>query len=46
MLTSSGQAASFLSILNIATAGDHIIASTDIYGGTTNLLAVTLKKSV
>ena len=44
MLTSSGQAASFIAVLNIATAGDHIIASTDIYGGTVNLFAVTLKK--
>ncbi len=44
MMTSSGQAASLISILNIASAGDHIIASIDIYGGTTNLLGVTLKK--
>lgn len=44
MLTSSGQAASFISVLNIASAGDHIISSIDIYGGTTNLFAVTLKK--
>lgn len=44
MMTSSGQAASLISILNIASAGDHIISSIDIYGGTTNLLGVTLKK--
>ena len=44
MMTSSGQAATLISILNIASHGDHIIASIDIYGGTTNLLAVTLKK--
>ncbi len=44
MMTSSGQAASLISILNIATAGDHIISAIDIYGGTTNLLGVTLKK--
>ncbi|MBQ7224896.1 MAG: O-acetylhomoserine aminocarboxypropyltransferase/cysteine synthase [Clostridia bacterium] len=44
MMTSSGQAASLISILNIASTGDHVIASIDIYGGTTNLLGVTLKK--
>lgn len=44
MMTSSGQAATLISILNIASAGDHILSSIDIYGGTTNLLAVTLKK--
>ncbi len=44
MMTSSGQAASLISILNIASHGDHIISSIDIYGGTTNLLGVTLKK--
>ena len=44
MMTSSGQAASLISILNIASVGDHVIASTDIYGGTVNLLGVTLKK--
>jgi O-acetylhomoserine (thiol)-lyase len=44
MMTSSGQAASLISILNIASSGDHVIASIDIYGGTTNLLGVTLKK--
>jgi len=44
MLTSSGQAASFFSLCNIASAGDHIIASNAIYGGTFNLLDVTLRK--
>lgn len=44
MMTSSGQAASLISILNIATCGDHVISAIDIYGGTTNLLGVTLKK--
>lgn len=44
LLTSSGQAASFLAVTNIATAGDHIISTSAIYGGTTNLFAVTLKK--
>ena len=44
MLTSSGQAASFFSILNICEAGDHVISSAAIYGGTTNLFTVTLKK--
>lgn len=44
VLTSSGQAASFYAIFNIAEAGDHIIASNEIYGGTYNLLAVTLPK--
>lgn len=44
MMTSSGQAATLISVLNIASAGDHIVASIDIYGGTTNLLGVTLKK--
>lgn len=43
ILTSSGQAANFYSILNIAGAGDHIIASSAIYGGTYNLLANTMK---
>ena len=42
--TSSGQAASMLAVMNIAEAGDHIIASSAIYGGTFNLLGVTLKK--
>ena len=44
VLTSSGQAASFYSIFNICSAGDHIIASAAIYGGTFNLIAVTMKK--
>ncbi len=44
MLTTSGQAASLLAILNICSAGDSFIASTSIYGGTINLFGVTLKK--
>lgn len=44
LLTSSGQAASTLAILNICGAGDHIIASNAIYGGTFNLFGVTLPK--
>ncbi|MDD6088774.1 MAG: PLP-dependent transferase [Desulfovibrionaceae bacterium] len=44
MLTSSGQAATFYSVFNIASAGDHIIASAAIYGGSYNLFAVTMKK--
>ena len=44
MLTSSGQAASFYSIFNIATCGDHVVCSSTIYGGTYNLFAVTMKK--
>lgn len=44
MLTSSGQAASFFSLFNICSSGDHIVASSAIYGGTFNLLAVTLKR--
>ncbi len=44
MLTSSGQAASFLAIFNICSCGDHIVASSALYGGTFNLLAVTLKR--
>ncbi|MBQ1515117.1 MAG: PLP-dependent transferase [Lachnospiraceae bacterium] len=44
MLTSSGQAASFLSVFNIAGAGDHIVSSTSIYGGTFNLFNVTMKR--
>ena len=44
MLTSSGQAASFYSIFNICEAGDHVISSSAIYGGTFNLLGVTMKK--
>ena len=44
MCTSSGQAASLISILNICEAGDSFIASSSIYGGTINLFAVTLKR--
>ncbi|MBQ7039843.1 MAG: O-acetylhomoserine aminocarboxypropyltransferase/cysteine synthase [Clostridia bacterium] len=44
LLTASGQAASFMSIVNIMGSGDHFIASSAIYGGTFNLFAVTLKK--
>lgn len=44
MLTSSGQAASFYSVFNIASCGDHVIASSAIYGGTYNLFAVTMKR--
>ena len=44
MCTSSGQAASLLSILNICEAGDSFIASSSIYGGTINLFGVTLKR--
>ncbi len=44
MLTSSGQAANFFAVFNIATAGDHVVSSSTIYGGTYNLFAVTMKK--
>jgi len=44
MLTSSGQAANFFAIFNICEAGSHIVASSSIYGGTFNLIAVTLAK--
>ena len=44
MLTSSGQAANFFAVFNIASAGDHVVASSAIYGGTYNLFAVTMKK--
>ena len=44
MLLSSGQAASFFSVFNIATCGDHVISSSSIYGGTFNLFAVTMKR--
>ncbi len=44
MLTSSGQAANFYAVFNIATCGDHVVASTAIYGGTFNLFSVTMKK--
>ncbi len=43
-LTSSGQAANFYAIFNICSAGDHVVASNEIYGGTYNLFGVTLKK--
>ncbi len=44
MLTSSGQAASFYSVFNLCSAGDHVVSSSTIYGGTYNLFAVTMKK--
>ncbi len=44
MLTSSGQAASFYAVFNIASCGDHIVSSSSIYGGTFNLFAVTMKR--
>ena len=44
MLTSSGQAANFFALFNICEAGSHIVASSSIYGGTFNLIEVTLKK--
>ena len=44
MLTSSGQAANFYAVLNICEAGDHIVTSNEIYGGTYNLFGVTMKK--
>ena len=44
MLTSSGQAANFYAVFNIATCGDHVVASSTIYGGTFNLFSVTMKK--
>lgn len=44
MLLSSGQAASFFAVFNIANVGDHVISSASIYGGTYNLFAVTMKK--
>ena len=44
ILTSSGQAANFYAIFNIAGAGDHIVSSSAIYGGTFNLINVTMKK--
>lgn len=44
MLTSSGQAANFFAVFNIANAGDHVISSTSIYGGTFNLFHVTMRK--
>ena len=44
VLTSSGQAANFYALFNICEAGDHVVASNEIYGGTFNLFGVTLKK--
>ena len=44
MLTSSGQAANFFAVFNIASAGDHVVSSSSIYGGTYNLFAVTMKR--
>ena len=44
MLTSSGQAANFFAVFNIASQGDHVVASSAIYGGTYNLFAVTMKR--
>ena len=44
MLTSSGQAANFFAVFNIVSAGDHVVASSAIYGGTYNLFAVTMKR--
>ncbi len=44
MLLSSGQAASFFSVFNIASCGDHVVSSSAVYGGTYNLFAVTMKK--
>lgn len=44
MLTSSGQAANFFAVFNIASSGDHVVAASTIYGGTYNLFAVTMKR--
>lgn len=44
LLTSSGQAANLIAVLNVASAGDSIVASSAIYGGTVNLFSVTLKR--
>ena len=44
MLTSSGQAATLMAVMNICQAGDHVICSAKCYGGTSNLLTVTLKR--
>lgn len=44
MMTSSGQAATLMAVMTIAQAGDHVVCSAAVYGGTFNLLAVTLKK--
>ena len=44
MLTSSGQAATFFSVFNIASCGDHVVSSSSIYGGSFNLFSVTMKR--
>lgn len=44
MLTSSGQAATFYALFNICSTGDHIVSSSSIYGGSYNLIAVTMKR--
>lgn len=44
MLTSSGQAANFFALFNICSCGDHIVSSSTIYGGTFNLISVTMKR--
>lgn len=44
MLTSSGQAANYYAVFNICEAGDHVVLSSTVYGGTFNLLTVTMKK--
>lgn len=44
LLTSSGQAANFFAVFNLCSAGDHLICSSTVYGGTYNLFAVTLKR--
>ena len=44
MLTSSGQAANFYAVFNIASCGDHVVSSSSIYGGTFNLFSVTMKR--
>lgn len=44
MLTASGMSAGLLAVLNVASAGDHIVSAGEIYGGTTNLFSVTLKR--
>ncbi len=44
MLTSSGQAANFYAVFNICSAGDHVVSAATIYGGTSNLFTVTMKK--
>ena len=44
MLTSSGQAANFYAVFNIASCGDHVVSSSSIYGGSFNLFSVTMKR--